>query len=125
MAVIFQLFIVYLLLLLLSFAAPALHPILYTTLFLMVAVYVLFTVLVPFAKSLLLLVEKLPAPYTTLLVVSAGLYYMAEILALQMKDEGYGALSQLFQTVMKIVIITLWFPSIKQLIETIHSLIPW
>ena len=125
MAVIFQLFIVYILLLLLSFAAPALHPILYTTLFLLTAVYVLFTFLVPFATSVLSLVEKVPVPYTTLLVVSAGLYYIGELLALQMKDEGYGAFARLFQTVMKIVILTLWFPSIKQLIETIHALIPW
>ncbi|PIC62765.1 hypothetical protein CSV79_15375 [Sporosarcina sp. P13] len=124
MAVLFQLFIIYIVLLLLSFAVPSLHPILYTTLFLMVAVYVLFTVLVPFARTLLALVEKLPAP-TMLLVVSAGLYYMAELLASQMKDEGYGAFGQLFQTVMKIVILTLWFPSISQLIETIYTLIPW
>ncbi|WP_233190023.1 stage III sporulation AC/AD family protein [Sporosarcina sp. P35] len=115
----------YLLLLLLSFAAPALHPILYTTMFLMVSVYVLLTVLVPFGSTLLSLTEKLPAPYATLLVVSAGLYYMAEVLSLQMKDEGYGAFGQLFQTTMKIVIMSLWLPYITQLIETIHALIPW
>ncbi|WP_158231588.1 stage III sporulation AC/AD family protein [Sporosarcina sp. P34] len=112
-------------LLLLSFAAPALHPILYTTLFLLVTVYVLFTVLVPFGSTLLALTEKLPSPYATLLVVSAGLYYVAEVLSLQMKDEGYGAFGQLFQTSMKVVIMTLWLPYITQLIETIHAFIPW
>ncbi|PIC80979.1 hypothetical protein CSV75_04155 [Sporosarcina sp. P18a] len=125
MAILFQLFVVYLLLLLLSFAAPALHPILYTTLFLLVTVYVLFTVLVPFGSTLLALTEKLPSPYATLLVVSAGLYYVAEVLSLQMKDEGYGAFGQLFQTSMKVVIMTLWLPYITQLIETIHAFIPW
>lgn len=124
MVVLFQLFVVYVVLLLLSFAVPSLHPILYTTLFFMVAVYVLYTVFVPFARTLLTLVEKLPAP-TTLLVVSAGMYYMAELLALQMKDEGYTAIAQLFQTIMKIVILTLWLPSVSQVIETIYALIPW
>ncbi|WP_301108263.1 stage III sporulation AC/AD family protein [Sporosarcina sp.] len=125
MAVIFQLLVVYLLLLLLSFAAPALHPIMYTALFLLVVMYVFSTVFIPFAVNVLSLMEKLPAPYAMLLLVSAGLYYVAELLALQMKDEGYGAFAQLFQTVMKIVILTLWFPSIQKVIETIHALIPW
>ncbi|PIC84811.1 stage III sporulation AC/AD family protein [Sporosarcina sp. P1] len=125
MAILFQLFVVYLLLLLLSFAAPALRPILHTALFLLVTVYVLFTVLVPFGSTLLELTKKLPSPYATLLVVSAGLYYVAEVLSLQMKDEGYGAFGQLFQTGMKVVIMTLWLPYITQLIETIHTFIPW
>lgn len=125
MAVLFQIFVIYLLLLLLSFAVPGLHPILYTALFLMTAIYVLFTVFVPFAKDLLVLTGKLPAPFMTLLVVSAGLFYMAELLAVQMKEEGYGAMAQLFQAVTKLVILTLWFPSVKQLLETIHALIPW
>ncbi|AXH99060.1 hypothetical protein DV702_04515 [Sporosarcina sp. PTS2304] len=124
MVVLFQLFVMYVVLLLLAFAVPALHPILYTTLFFLLAVYVLFTILVPFARTLLAMVEKMPAP-TTLLIVSAGLFYMAEVLAGQMKDEGYEAVGQLFQTVMKIVIVTLWLPSVSQLIETIHALIPW
>lgn len=123
MAVLFQLFVVYMLLLLLSFAAPALHPILHTALFLMVTVYVLFGVLIPFAKTLLSLTDS--SPYATLLVVSAGMYYVAELLSLQMKDEGYGAFGQLFETGMKVVIMTLWLPYIKQLLETIHAFIPW
>lgn len=124
MAVLFQLFAVYLLLLLLTFAVPQLQPVLYAALLLLTAVYVLFTVLVPFAKSLLALMGKMP-PEATLLIASAGLYYMAELFQQLMKEQGFDAFGNLFMTVMKIVILTLWLPSISRLLTAVQPLIPW
>lgn len=123
--VVFQLFVVYLLLLLLSFAVPRMHPILYTSLFLFTVISVLFTVFVPFGKMLIHLFQRPSMPFAALLVASAGIYYVSEVLAMQMQDAGYHAFAQLFQTVVKLCILSLWFPMIRQLFETIEPLIPW
>lgn len=123
MALLFQLLAVFLLLLIIRFAVPQLHPILYSAIYLFVFAYVTLTVLVPFIKKLSELFQDIPQPYGRLLLVSALLFFISEAITHHLSESGYTSLANLALFVMKIAILTLWLPELMNLIQTLTTLI--
>ncbi len=123
MVVLFQIIIVYLLLLTITFAVPKLQPLLYASLFFFVFFIVLTTVLFPFSQTLLTLFNTLPNPFVSLLIGSAVLYVIAEITASHIAEAGYASLAEIAHFSMKIAILFLWMDEVKKVVELLSAFI--
>lgn len=118
-----QIIVVFLLLLVIGFAVPKLQPLFYTTLFLMFFLYVLSTVVFPFSKAFLRLFEPLPDPFAKLLIGSAILFFISELIAEHIEEAGYRSFASMSRLVVKITILLLWMDQITQLVDILSSLI--
>lgn len=123
MLTLLQVIVVFLLLLLVSFAVPKLQPLLYTSVFFIVFLYLLTAVVFPFGKMYVGLFEALPGPFTKLLIGSAILFFISEIIAGHIEEAGYGSLAKLSHFAIKVVILTLWVDQTTELIDILSSLI--
>lgn len=123
MVLLTQMIVVFLLLLIISFAAPNLQPLLYTFIFFIVLLYVLSTVLFPFSSVFLKLFEPLPDPFAKQLIGSAVLFLLSELIADHIEEAGFHSFASLSRLVVKISILLLWMEQITQLIEVLSSLI--
>lgn len=124
MTTLFQVIIVYLLLLTITFAVPKLKPLLYASLFFFVFLNVFSTVIRPFSQVFLQLFDVLPNPFTSLLIGSAILYVTAEIIATHIREAGYGSLAEIAHISVKIAILFLWMDEITKIIQLLSALIP-
>lgn len=123
MTTLFQIVIVYLLLLLITFAVPKLQPLLYTALFFLVFFIVFTTVILPFSKSFLALFDAFSNPFASLLLGSAIIYMISEVITGHISDAGYPSLAELAHFSMKITILMLWMNEIKEVIALLSTLI--
>ncbi|KXH87478.1 hypothetical protein [Sporosarcina sp. HYO08] len=123
MITLFQVIVVFLVLLLLSFAAPKLHPILYVSIFFFFLLHLLITVIMPFGKTFAKLFEPLPDPFAKLLIGSVLLYYLSELIAKHMAEAGYASLAALSHFAVKIAILTLWIQQTSAVIKLLSSLL--
>lgn len=123
MMIIFQALVIFLLLLLLRFAVPMLHPILSTAIYLFFLFYLIQTMIFPFLSRLTHLFAKLPNPYVQLLMGSAFFYLLTDWVKSLMDEAGYIALGKITQFGGKIIIISLWLQPISQIIESLSKLI--
>jgi len=123
MFILIQTIAVFLILLVISFAVPTLKPLLYVSIFLIYLLYLLSTVIFPFGKTLAAIFEALPDPFAKLLIGSAILFYVSELIAKHMAEAGYGSLAALTHFIVKIAILTLWINQITRLIEILSALI--
>ena len=55
-----------------------------------------------------LLFEALPDPFAKLLIGSAILFYVSELIAKHIEEAGYGSLAAMAHFAVKIAILTLW-----------------
>lgn len=123
MSTLMQILVVFLLLLLITFVVPKLQPLLYTSLFFIVLLYVLMTVVFPFGRAFVHLFEPLPNPFVKLLIGSAILFFLSELIAGHIEEAGYGSLAALSHFAIKITILLLWIDQTAELIEVLSSLI--
>ena len=74
MLILLQIIVVFLILLLIAFAVPKLLPLLYTSIFFIVLLQLLTTVVFPFGRAYVNLFGLLPEPFGKLLIGSALLF---------------------------------------------------
>ena len=123
MLTLMQIIVVFLLLLLITFVVPKLQPLLYTSLFFIVLLYILTTIIFPFGRAFVQLFEQLPNPFVKLLLGSAILYFVSELIASHIEEAGYGSLATLSHFAIKITILLLWMDQIAEVIEVLSLLI--
>lgn len=123
MAILLQMIAVYLLLLVITFAVPKLQPLLYASIFFIALFYILVIVVFPFSKSYVKLFEVLPNPYVKLLIGSAILFFISELITGHIEEAGYASLAKLTHFAVKIIILLLWIEQIADLIDVLSSLI--
>lgn len=123
MIILIQSIVVFLLLLVITFAVPKLQPLLYTTIFFFYLLYVLSTTIFPFGRKLVKVFEALPDPFGKLLIGSAILFFVSELITKHMDEAGYGSLASLTHFTVKIAILTLWITQTTTLIEILSTLI--
>jgi hypothetical protein len=123
MLTLIQLIVVFLILLLISFAVPKLQPLLYTSIFFYFLFHLLITIVFPFGKYFVALFDPLPDPFTKLLIGSAILFYVSELIAKHIEEAGYGSLAAIAHFAVKIAILTLWMHQTSTLIELLSRLI--
>lgn len=123
MATIFQLIVVYLLLLIVTFASKSLQPIIYAALFFIFLSYVSMTIILPFGRTLIDLFAPLPGSYTKMIIGSVFLFYLSELIVKHISEAGYGSIAAIAQIAVKIAILMIWLPQFSQLIETLSRLI--
>ncbi|WP_438310700.1 hypothetical protein [Sporosarcina sp. FA9] len=119
----FQIIVVFLLLLIIAFAAPKLHPLLYTSIFFFLLLFLLTTLIFPFVKTYVVIFDIIPDPFVTLLIGSAVLFYVSELIAEHLAEAGYSSLASMSHFAVKIAILTLWLDQTTILIEVLSSLI--
>ncbi len=118
-----QVILVFLLLLVMSFAVPKLMPVLYTSVFFFVFLYLLTTVIFPFGRMYVQLFESLPNPYVKLLIGSAILYFISELVSSHIEESGYKSLAKMSHLAVKITILLLWMDETIALVEVLSTLI--
>ncbi|MEK5070457.1 hypothetical protein [Sporosarcina sp. FSL K6-1508] len=118
-----QSIVVFLILLLISFTVPKLQPLLYTSIFFYFLLHLLSTIVLPFGKYFVALFEPLPDPFPKLLIGSAILFYVSELIAKHIEEAGYGSLASVTHFTVKIAILTLWMQHTSTLIELLTALI--
>ena len=123
MIVLFQLLTIFLLLLTIRYVVPQMHPILYSGIFLFLFAYVTLSIFMPFIKRVLTIFEGIPEPFGRLLLLSAFLFFISEFITQHIAESGYSSLANLAQIVMKITILSLWFPQLIELIQILTTLI--
>lgn len=123
MVPLFQIIIVFLLLLLLSFAVPKLHPLLYATIFFLMLFIFMTTIVFPFATKFMALFEAFPNPFLSLLIGSAILFYLSTFITDHIAEAGYRSLAELGQFAVKIAILLLWMDEIKAMLEILSTFI--
>ncbi len=123
MFILLQIIVVFLLLLLIAFVVPKLQSLLYTSIFFIVLFYLLTTVIFPFGRTFVRLFESLPNPFAKLLIGSAILFLLSEIISEHIEEAGYRSLATLSHFVIKITILLLWVNQTTNLIEILSSLI--
>ncbi|MCM3743326.1 hypothetical protein M3193_04165 [Sporosarcina luteola] len=123
MVTLFQLVVIYLLLLIVSFASKSLQPIIYAAIFFFFLSYVGMTIIIPFGKTFLNLFEPLPGSYAKLLIGSVFLYYFSEMIVKHVAEAGYDSIAEVATLAIKIAILTLWLPQLSMLIETLSKFI--
>ncbi|MBE1553779.1 hypothetical protein [Sporosarcina limicola] len=69
------------------------------------------------------LFEALPDPFAKLLIGSAILYYISELITKHIEDAGFGSLAAMSHFAVKITILTLWLQQTTALIEILSTLI--
>lgn len=123
MITLLQVIVVFLILLFLAYAVPKLHPLLYTSIFLFFLLQLLLTVIFPFGKTYVNMFDALPDPFAKLLIGSAILFYLSEIIAKHIEEAGYGSLAALSHFAVKIAILSLWIKQTTTLIDVLSSII--
>jgi hypothetical protein len=123
MLTLIQLIVVFLILLLISFTVPKLQPLMYTSIFFYFLFHLLITIVFPFGKYFVALFEPLPDPFAKLLIGSAILFYVSELIAKHIEEAGYGSLAAVAHFAVKIAILTLWMQQTSVLIELLSKLI--
>lgn len=123
MSILFQLIVVYLLLIMLSFTSKSLQPVLYAAVFFIFLAYVSMTIIVPFGKTFMQLFDPLPTPFAKLLIGSVVLYYLTELICKHIAEAGYESIASVAQVAIKIAILSLWLPQLSTLIGTLSKLI--
>lgn len=118
-----QIIVVFLILLILSFAVPKLQPLLYTSIFFIFLLYLLTTVVFPFGRTYIQLFNALPTPFAKLLIGSAILFYLSELISEHIEEAGYASLASMSHFAVKIAILTLWIDQTTALIDILSSLI--
>ena len=123
MSTLLQIIVVFLILLIITFAVPKLQPLLYASIFFMVLFQLLSVIVFPFGKRIAKLFEPLPDPFAKLLIGSAILFYVSELIAKHIEEAGYASLAAMSHFAVKIAILTLWIQQTAVLIEILSSLI--
>ncbi len=123
MFILLQIVVVFLILLILSFTVPKLQPLLYVSIFFFFLYYLLSTIVFPFGKTFAKLFESLPDPFAQLLIGSAILFYVSELIAKHIAEAGYGSLAAMAHFAVKIAILSLWLQQTTVLIEILSALI--
>lgn len=123
MVTLFQIIVVFLLLLTTAFAVPKLHPLLYTAIFFLLFFIMLTTVIFPFVRKFLALFEAFPNPFLTLLIGSAILYSISTFITHHIAEAGYASLAKMGHFAVKITILLLWMNEIQTIIEQLSALI--
>jgi len=123
MLTLFQIIVVFMLLLMLSFVAPKLQPIMYTSIFFFFLLYLLTTLIFPFGKNYVQLFSSIPGTYAKLLIGSAILFYISELVSQHIEEAGYGSLASMSHFAVKIAILTLWIDQTTAVIDILSSLI--
>lgn len=123
MVSLFQVILVFLVLLLLAFAVPKLHPLLYTVLFFFFLLQAFVFIIIPFGKTYVQLFQPLPDPFPKLLIGSAILFFLSDLIARHIEEAGYRSLAALSHFVVKLSILSLWIPQTTNLIKVLTSLI--
>lgn len=118
-----QSIVVFLLLLLITFTVPKLQPLLYASIFFYFLFHLLNTIVFPFGHYFVALFEPLPDPFAKLLIGSAILFYVSELIAKHIEDAGYGSLAAMAHFAVKIAILSLWMQHTSTLIELLSKLI--
>ena len=118
-----QSIVVFLLLLLISFTVPKLQPLLYASIFFYFLFHLLNSIVFPFGRYFVALFEPLPDPFAKLLIGSAILFYVSELIAKHIEDAGYGSLAAMAHFAVKIAILSLWMQQTSTLIELLSKLI--
>jgi len=123
MLTLFQVFVVFLLLLLIAFAVPQMQPLLYTSIFIIILLQFLTTVVFPFGKAYVTLFDSIPDPFAKLLIGSAILFFISEIISRHIEEAGYASLAMISHFGVKIAILMLWLNQTAALIDILSSLI--
>lgn len=123
MVTLFQIIVVFLLLLTVSYAAPKLQPLLYTAVFFLVLTIILTTVVYPFGRTFLQLFEALPNPFVSLIIGSAILFFISELISSHIADAGYASLAKISHFAVKITILLLWMNQTAEVIDILSALI--
>lgn len=123
MVILIQTIAVFLILLVIAFAVPTLKPLLYMSIFLFYLLYLLSTVIFPFSKTFATIFQALPDPFAKLLIGSAILFYVSELIAKHIEEAGFGSLAALTHFIVKITILTLWINQTTRLIDILSALI--
>lgn len=123
MAVLLQIIVVFLLLLVTAFVVPKLQPLLYTSIFFIVLLYLLTTLIFPFSRTYVQLFDSLPNPFVKLLIGSAILFFISELISGHIEEAGYASLAKIAHLAVKITILLLWIDQTTELIEVLSSLI--
>ncbi|MGN7387805.1 SpoIIIAC/SpoIIIAD family protein [Sporosarcina sp. SAFN-015] len=123
MVTLFQLVVIYLLLLIVSFASKSLQPIIYAAIFFFFLSYVGVTIILPFGKTFLQLFEPLPGSYAKLLIGSVFLFYFSELISKHIAEAGYESVASIAHIAIKIAILTLWLPQLSMLLDTLSKFI--
>ncbi|NYF24613.1 SpoIIIAC/SpoIIIAD family protein [Sporosarcina sp. JAI121] len=123
MIILVQSIVVFLILLLISFSVPKLQPLLYAAIFFYFLFHLLNTIVFPFGKYFVALFEPLPEPFAKLLIGSAILFYVSELIAKHISEAGYGSLASMTHFAVKIAILTLWMQQTATLIDLLSKLI--
>jgi len=123
MVTLFQLVVIYLLLLIVSFTSKSLHPIIYAAIFFFFLSYVGMTIILPFGKTFLHLFEPLPGSYAKLLIGSVFLFYFSELISKHIAEAGYESVATISHMAIKIAILSLWLPQLSMLIDTLSKFI--
>lgn len=123
MVTLFQLVVVYLLLLIVSYASKSLQPVIYAAIFFFFLSYVGVTIIIPFGKTFMQLFEPLPGPYVKLLIGSVFLYYFSELIAKHVAEAGYASVATIAHVAIKIAILSLWLPQLSMLLDTLSKFI--
>jgi hypothetical protein len=118
-----QTIVVFLILLLISFTVPKLQPLLYASIFLYFLFHIFLTIVFPFVISFLTLFEPLPEPFAKLLIGSAILFLLSELIAKHIAEAGYGSLAAIAHFAVKIAILSLWMEQTSTLIDLLSKLI--
>lgn len=123
MLTLIQIVVVFLILLITSFAVPKLQPLLYMSIFFFLLFHLLSTIVFPFGKMFVKLFGALPEPFAKLLIGSAILFYVSELIAKHIEEAGYGSLAAMSHFAVKIAILTLWIQQTTVLIDILSTLI--
>lgn len=123
MLTLFHLIVIYLVLLLISFASKNLHPMLYAAVFFFFLAYMTVTIVIPFGKTFMQLFATFPKPYPQLLIGSVFLFYLSEMIAGHIAEAGYGSIAAVARLAIKIAILSLWLPQLSEMIDALSKLI--
>lgn len=123
MVTLFQLVVIYLLLLIVSFASKSLQPIIYAAIFFFFLSYVGMTIIIPFGKTFMNLFEPLPGSYAKLLIGSVFLFYFSELIVKHVAEAGYESIAEIATLAIKIAILSLWLPQLSMLLDTLSKFI--
>ena len=85
--------------------------------------YLLTTVVFPFGRTYVNLFDSLPEPFAKLLIGSAILFYVSELISQHIEEAGYASLASMSHFAVKIAILTLWIDQTAELIDVLSSLI--
>lgn len=123
MTSLFQMIVVYLLLIILSFVSPKLRPMLYTSFFFLLLFIMFKETWIPFTITIYETFHLLPNPYLAKLLSSALLYFLSEIISNHLIELDYASIGNIAHFTVKISIVMIWLTEIEQTIVLLSTLI--